>query len=166
MFLENQPSLAVRLHASGSAPGREVLRIGDLLVYSGSRATHRGPAVYRGLCQCTRRCRHDARARVEVLCADGAVIRHVHCHSFERARGQTPDVLRAAADRLRAERVLIEVSLIHAVGRGAAPGADPDVIAWHPIAADRGPGACRASGPGPRCPRCASAALVRAGIEP
>jgi len=158
------PTPAPDLPRAGNSAGPELIRIGDLVAYRGSMHHQHGPALYRGLCECARMCAHDPRARVQILRPDGTVIRHVNCASFARAEGEVPGRLRAAAERLRAERVLIEVSLAHRMCGRPVPGADPGVIAWHPIDAERGPGACRAAGAGPTCPRCASAALVKAAL--
>ena len=160
------PTLAPDLPHTGGSGGPKLIRIGDLVAYRGSIHAWHGPALYRGLCGCARPCAHDPRATVQLLRPDRSVIRHVSCTSFASAEGEPPGYLRAAADRLRTERVLIEVSLTHRMSGRPVGGADPAVIAWHPIAAERGPGACRLASTGTTCPRCASAALVRAALRP
>lgn len=163
MLVESRCSPEPGLRHPSRPTGPQPICIGDLVVYRGSVSSQHGLTVYRGLCECARRCARDTSARVQLLCSDGTVIRHVHCRSFARGRGEPEARLRAAADRLRAERILIEATLAHRMSEGAQR-VDPSLVAWHPIAAQRGSGTCRGSEAEPPCPRCASAARVRTGI--
>lgn len=166
-ILAPHPSLGPEALAAPAVGSAALLRIGDLVLYRGSLTRHYGPALYAGLCLCGRKCPDEpGQTRVRILTARLETVRHVRCRSFDPLAQQDAVIsaeLRAAADRLRAQRVIYEAEASEAARLAASltDMVDPHVCAWHPIAAPRGEGGCSRRAR-PRCRRCVSAETVRA----